>query len=432
MKKFLFCLLLCVYFVEVVHAEQIILKDGTIFVGYVTNQYFGQDASCDIQFSSFTKTFPLTDMVGSDSSVRMEVSAVDQKWIDWATNNGKLETVGKQQYLTLSTITFSGLSQRQYYILERGTKYIKCHTISDGSVRIKTADIHCIVKEMRQNTLLTDMDDVVKTDKNAYVGVILEQYPGVQLKIWNKKDKQVHVLNYSEIKSIGKEPFNEDYSIWAQTKYLDRITTNNGSTEYGLIIENGLGSGYNMIFASRNEESYTTMQYSYKDIISISRKENEDFRPEYDVLLEDGESRIQRDSTLNYAVIQKYQYVGPFQVYYVAPQDTVGVQHVKNKHVTIETSLEGIKDVYIFAATKREALSASKDKTYLLTYTLEDLFASDIPYDYSISINGTAKLEFDVHFPAYYFVYLRGLDKCWLFKYDEDNIHDSNEVEVSL
>lgn len=403
----------------IVRAEQIILKDGSTYIGYVTNQYFGKDASCEIHFSSFTKTFPLSDMVGTDSSVRMEISSVDQKWIDWAASNGKLETIGRQQYLTLSNITFAGLSQRQYFVLERGTKYIRCHTISDGTTTIKSADIHCIIKDMRQNTLLTDMDDVVKTDNNTYYGVILEQYPGVQLKIWDRKSNQILVLNYSEIKSIGKEPFNKDYSMWSQTRYLDRITTKNGSTDYGLIIENGLSSGYNMIFASRSDESYSTMQYSYQDIMSISRIENKDFSPKYDVLLEDGESRIQRDYPINYAVIQEYQYVGPFQVYYVEPKDTVGVQHVKDRHVTIETSLEGIKDVYIFAATEREALSSSKEKTVLLTYTFEDLFKSNIAYDYSVSINGTAKLEFDVPYPSYYFVYLRGLDKCWLFRYDE-------------
>ena len=79
--------------------------------------------------------------------------------------------------------------------------------------------------------------------------------------------------------------------------------------------------------------------------------------------------------------------------------------------------MEPISDVYVFKATLRNAQSG-KEVIELFTYTYEDLFNSKINVKHSVSINGTQKLLFTVPEPGVYFVYLRNLNKCWVFETD--------------
>lgn len=398
-------------------ADQITMKDGSIYEGYVSQQCLGRDSSV-ITFSRCIKTFPVSDISGGMDAVMYEVSELSPQMLEWAESNNKLETYGKKKFLPVTRMNINGFPANEFYILEHGTKYIKCFCIADGVAFVKSSEIHCIQKQMRNSTLLTDVDDIVKTEDKTFSGVILEQYPGKQMKIWNKKDNHIHVMNYNELKSVGKDRFNPDYPIWSQAKYLEKITTTKGESKFGLIMENGLDGNFNLIFATPDGDSYTTMQYSYKDVVSVSRMQNPDYKPLYDIILQPGESRINRDNPIAFAKVQQYQYTGPFQMYYVTPQDTVGMQHVRDRHVTIETNTDDIRDIYIFKATEREGKSpASKDPVMMLTYTYEDLFQSNIDYDFSISINGTSKIAFDVPEPGHYFVYLRKINKCWLFKY---------------
>lgn len=402
--------------------EIITLKDGTLIKGYISKQDF-TEGKAEISFSELTINVKVSDIL-NETNFKKDYDDLSDDWKAWSIANSKLVNEGGRKILRMTSMVIPGHDKNDYVILERGTKYLKCFTISDGIIERSVSDIYCIQKAERNPTLLTDVDDIVKTDTKSICGVILEQYPGVQIKIWDRNDGNVHIVNYNEIRSIGKAAFNTDYSLWEQTPYLDKLITENGKGEEGLIIENGLAGDVNLIFASPSGKGEMTQQYSYKDIKGISKSVNKDYKPLYDIILPEGESRINRDSVLTFATINEYQYMGPFQLYYLDNKEDSTAVTVNTKEIIIETNTSHVSDVYVFKGTKRTAtVTENKSQMELYTFTYADLFQSEIDVKKTITINGTTKLEFDVPDYGEYFVYLRKLDKCWFFKcYDPNQI----------
>lgn len=418
MNRFILSLIACAFIFSIstnAQNETITLKDGTLIKGYISKQDFAE-GKAEISYSEITMNVKVSDVL-NEVNIKKEYDELSDAWKAWAVQNKKLISEGGKKILRMSSMIVPGYSKNEYIILERGTKYMKCFTISEGVIERKVADIYCIQKPERNTTLLTDIDDIIKTDNKSIIGVILEQYPGIQVKIWDKNDGNIHIVNYNEIRSIGKIAFNSDYSIWEQSPYLDRLITENGIGEEGLIIENGLSGNINLVFATPDGKNEMTRQYSYKDIKGICKSINKNYKPLYDVILPEGESRINRDSVITFANIKEYQYVGPFQLYYLDSQDDSTAVAINTRNITIETNTPNISDVYVFKGTKRTAtITENKEHLELYTYTYADLFQSEIDVKKTITINGTTKLEFVVPEYGEYFVYLRKLNKCWFFK----------------
>ena len=428
MKRIISSLISCAFvccFNLMAQNETITLKDGTLIKGYISKQDFTK-GKAEISFSEITMNVKVSDIL-NEVNIKKDYDELSDAWKEWAVDNNKLINENGKKVLRMSSRVIPGHNRSDYVILERGTKTMRCFTISDGVIERPVADIYCIQKPGRVSTLLTDIDDIIKTDDRSITGVILEQYPNVQVKIWDKNDGTVHIVNYSEIRSIGKVAYNSDYSIWEQSPYLDRLITENGTGEEGLIIENGLSGDINLVFATPDGKGEMTRQYAYKDIKGISRSRNENYKPLYDIILPEGESRINRDSVITFVDVKEYNYVGPFQLYYIDSKADSSAVVVNTKHIVIETNTPNISDVYVFKGTRRSAkVAENKEQLELYTYTYADLFQSDIDVEKTITINGTTKLAFDLSDYGEYFVYLRKLNKCWFFK-----CYDPNQIVIA-
>lgn len=339
-------------------------------------------------------------------------------------------------------MTVKGQS-RDYYILVNGAKYLTAFTISEGTEPCKMSDIASIRKPERDNTLLTDIDDIVQTDNATYTGIILEQIPGVSFTVWNKSDHTVHRVDYADVRSVGKSRFNKDYSIWDQTPYLDRINLKNMTTENGLVIENGFGHDADVLFAEKNGNGMDTRQYKYEDIVSIERSRNPEYTPIYDIVMNEGESRINRDSTLLKVETIQLMSKDSSKFFVIDPEKMGLVAKVNTKDVFIETNTPGISDIYIAKALllknmpvsmlpskdkqdvqpseKKPKLNKKKDKAEktidLFGYTYTSLFESEIDAESITSINGTTKISFTLPEPGLYFIYLRRNGTCWAVDY---------------
>ena len=428
MKKLIFSVISCVLiccFNAVAQNETITLKDGTIIKGYISKQDF-TEGKVEISFSELTTNVKISEVL-NEVNFKKEYEELSDSWKAWADANNKLVNEGGKKILRMTSMVIPGHNKNDYVILERGTKSMKCFTISDGAIERAVTDVYCIQKNERNSTLLTDIDDIIKTDTKSITGVIMEQYPGIQVKIWDKNDGSVHIVNYNEIRSIGKSAYNSDYSIWEQSPYLERLITANGKGEEGIIIENGFTGDVNLVFATPDGKGEMTRQYAYKDIKGITKSINKDYRPLYDIILPEGESRINRDSVITFASIKEYQYMGPFQLYYLDSKEDSSAVVINTKKVFIETNTPDITDVYVFKGTKRTAtVTADKEQMELYTYTYADLFQSEIDVEKTVTINGTTKLEFTVPDFGEYFVYLRKHNKCWFFK-----CQDPNQIVIS-
>lgn len=420
--------------------QTITLKDGTVYEGYISNQDYTSGQG-KISYFRMTKTF-LSDDIQGKRTEKKEFGNLSKEWQDWAIENNKVETVGKDRFVSLTNMTVKGQS-RDYYILVNGAKYLTAFTISEGTEPCKMSDIASIRKPERDNTLLTDIDDIVQTDNATYTGIILEQIPGVSFTVWNKSDHTVHRVDYADVRSVGKSRFNKDYSIWDQTPYLDRINLKNMTTENGLVIENGFGHDADVLFAEKNGNGMDTRQYKYEDIVSIERSRNPEYTPIYDIVMNEGESRINRDSTLLKVETIQLMSKDSGKFFVIDPEKMGLVAKVNTKDVFIETNTPGISDIYIAKALllknmpvsmlpskdkqdvqpseKKLKVNKKKDKAEktidLYGYTYTSLFESEIDAESITSINGTTKISFTLPVPGLYFIYLRRNGTCWAVDY---------------
>ncbi|MCQ2181972.1 MAG: hypothetical protein MJY89_01000 [Bacteroidales bacterium] len=420
----------------------ITLTDGAVYGGFLSKQNYNT-GYVEINYSRMTKTIPIDDVMGRRTEKR-ELSSLSKEWQDWAIENNKVETVGKGKYLSLTTMTVKNQASRDYYVLISGDKYLTVFTISEGTEACRMSEIESIRKAERDNTLLTDVDDIIQTDNATYTGVLLEQIPGKSFTIWNKSDRSVHQIQYADVRSVGKSGFNQDYNIWKQTPYLERIQLKNRTTGNGLVIENGFGQDINFLFAEKNGDGMDTRQYRYSEIVAVERLRNPEYTPLYDIVLNEGESRINRDSTLMKVETIQLVKKDSSKFFVVDPSKMNLVANVATKDVFIETNTADVSDVYVAKAmilsnmpismvtpkdnneAQNEGKKLKKNKKNkeleetidLYGYTYTALFESDIDADVETSINGTTKISFTLPEPGIYFVYLRRIGTCWAIKYE--------------
>ena len=419
--------------------QTITMKDGTVYEGYISNQDY-RTGKGRISYSRMTRTIPVSD-IQSRTAERRNLDTFSPAWQSWAEENNKVEFEGKdKKYLSITRMAIKNQPVRDYYVLVSGSKYYTVFTISDGVDDCVMSDIASIRKKERENTLLTDVDDIVQTDGSTFTGVILEQIPGKSFTVWNKADKSVHHIDYGEVRSIGKARFNNDYSIWKQTPYLDKITLKNRTTGKGLIVENGFGEDITILFADKAGDGMDVRQYHYADILSVERFRNPDFEAIYDIVLDEGESRIGRDSVLVFADIKTLERKDA-KLFYLDPGKLSDIAPVKEKDIVIETNTDGIADIYIAKAVtmakvpvsvistdkksqpdskakKNKKKGAEPEETVdLLTYSYQTLFESNVDYTCETSINGTTKITFTLPEEGVWFVFLRKVGKCWVISY---------------
>ena len=400
--------------------ETIRMKDGTEYTGYISRQNYA-DGTGEITFTGVTRDIPLESILSRQIENR-ELEKLSPEWAAWAKSNGKLETLRDVSYLPITVMSVKGDVTRDYYILVSGSRSVRAVSLSGGVARINMGDIEYVRKPERCNTLLTDIDDVVQTETATYTGIIREQRPGELITIWNRADNSTHAIDYADIRSVGKAAFNAQYPIWEQAACLERLHfKNGGSTEPGLIMENGFGDDINLLFAVPLGQGSEVRQYKYDDLTGMDKVANPAYKPRYDIILAEGEARVNRDSVLKAAPILPLEQDGILRCFYLDPKDTVSVARVADAKVTIETHLSGTPQMYIAKAQELAVKPSAKPKKgepdiILQTFSYQSLFESDVDADCSVSINGTTKWEFTLPEPGLWFVYLRKKNICWVLE----------------
>lgn len=414
--------------------ETIRMKDGTEYTGYIARQNYA-DGTGEIAYSRVVKTIPLEDILSRQTENR-EVEKLSPEWLAWAKENGKLETLRDISYLPVTILAVKGDSTREYYILLNGSRSLQAFSISDGVAAIKMSDIEYVQKPERCSALLTDIDDVVQTELATFTGIIREQRPGELITVWNRADRSLHAIDYADIRSVGKAAFNPDYPIWEQSACLERLYfKKGGATEPGLVMENGFGEDINLLFAVPAGSGMDLRQYKYEDITAVEKIPNPGYKPRYDIILAEGEARVNRDSTLVAADILPLEQDGILRFFYLNPEKPEAVAQVADAKVCIETHMAGLADIYVAraqevtlpesafkalaAGAKPGKVKKDEPEVTLMTYTYQSLMESEVEIERSVSINGTVKLEFTLPEPGLWFVYIRKQKLCWALQLPE-------------
>lgn len=421
--------------------DRVVLKNQAVYEGYIANQIFGEKGvTYRINYSAFQKDFFLKNAHRQD--VEYKGDQIPDKWREWARKNNYLQIKGKEEVLTLSRISFPGEPTRDYYVLVDGTRAVRVYSIGSDYIDVSADSVQRLERSIRPSTLLTDLNDVVTTLSNTYVGIIINQHPGKQLQIWDRKSGKISVVDYQDIIGLRKEPLNPDYTLFEQAPYLERVAVKgtNNIVQDGVIIEQNMVKDTERTMKLSTKSGVYT--YKVKDVLSITKSPNPEYLPKYDIILEPGQTMVNRDSLLTFANILKLEKPGMLTTYYLDPQiipenepggkltgkhkkdvptKPLNIVPVREKQVVIETNTPDINDIYVMKANEQLAnLVPKKNPVKILCYTDSDLIRSTIKVEMETSINKTTRITFNLPEPGIYFVYLRGLDKSWVIEYKTD------------
>lgn len=426
LKQLLICaaVLLTISLQSMAQPGTITMKNGTEYKGYIAKQNFDKEATVTIKFTQMIINVDMTAQNGVVSeSVRL--SDLSKEWQKWVIDNGKAESNGSEKVVTLSTMSIQGYERMKYYVMERGSKYAKCITLTPGQAQCKMSDIYCSLKPLREATLLTDIDDIVATKFGTFVGVLLEQYPGKQMKIWDKKDKTIHIANSDEVLYVGKAVFNPELPMWCQTPVVERLRTKEGYySDYGLITR--YGNEITLVTKT------TTQLFQISDLLSLERIDNPDYAPVYDIFLAPNEVVLNRDKKLSFIDFDERTYSNTFSLYVLDSSKEKDLTPISDNKVTIETSMPDISDVYVVEAKRREITVSKKEKKQMWSYSFGDVFKSAIKVVQSKSMNGTTKIDFSLPSPGVYVVFVKSIGRTWVINYNPSVKASSSEGIVVI
>lgn len=393
--------------------ESIVLKDGTIYSGFIAEQLLkgSQSGKRTITYDAVTKRIP---RVAGMEIKQMKISeeACSPEWLAWAEEERVMDTENGQRYLVLHTLSVPGKSDVECFILSRSSDSFFCHVMEQSTTECQLQDIVRITKPVRNPALLTAVDDIIRVQTGmVYQGVITNQVFGSHYEIWNRSDNAVYTIRNDEVAAVGMKAFNPDYTLWQQTPYLQTIQTESQIFGPGFIIENTYATSRTpgtLTFLTKEGNMQVIINVS--DVKSIAKSINPDYAPVMDLILNQGETMLNRQVMLKYCplkdVSDKY-----FCVHFDSVRNTTPL--CKEHHVVIESKDENLTDAVVVPATKRVE-TQKRQKVKLLLFTYADLFKTTISPVISKSINGTTKIEFDVPTDGAYFVFLRKSRQAWL------------------
>lgn len=266
--------------------------------------------------------------------------------------------------------------------------------VSEDLYEIPWRDVSYIEKEDRSDLLLSGTkSEVVLKDGKSYLGFIKEIHPGLKIKLKDDNDK-LHVLNYSDIKTISTIKINTNQSIKEQCYFMDRIVLKNDKVIDGFIVLQNVGK--TMVVNCADGD----IEILLGDVLKLQKLSNEDYAPIYDIVLQPGQY-VYRDMDV------KFQNIIPTQahIYIVNTEGDVLDANV-GQNVSIYANLidktTEMKVVKTTSITENASLFGSK-KNHYETFKMEDFAVSNIVVEKSMPTKaGTTKLTFIPNETGYY------------------------------
>lgn len=385
--------------------ESVMLNDGSILKGYISQQRPGEDFTF---MSEEAVMFTSGKDIISIEAKEKNINDLSPEWKMWAEKNNTLKGSGENRTLTLHDITFKNNHTVEVRLLEKG-ETVKYLELSPRSYSFKWDALKVIIKEKRTPLMLTGVIDFVElTNNQVHEGQIVEQIPGKSIKIL-KSDGLVEAIDLLSVIKTKIIKLNPYQNLFEQVPLLDIIQLNNGKEIKGLIVERNI--------ADREEDCFLTVQYeddAKEKILTKAVKEyrripNVNYKPEWDILLQEGEILI------NNIVARKIELNDMKQVGFSIPDNSPKIVIDKGfltQGIIVNANLaEKDQDKNIFVIETRQYQWT--EKTSVTGFTFMDII---YPSTIERSINNMTKLVFRVEKQGLYVLYLKDQKKAVLFE----------------
>lgn len=397
------------------------LTDGSVLTGYISRQKpgeaitFASDSAVVILGASAADTLP-SRRVRSIVDHRIRLADLPAAWRSWAARHAE-SVVGRgdDAALLLSDIVLCDDSTiGQVRILERGAK-VKYLELAPNSYTLTMDRIAVIKADRRPRELLSGVDRRYKLRSGMeYEGQYVEEVPGKTLSLY-QRDGVIRVFARDEVLRDNRVKINPDLSLFEQSSLVDIVQLRDGSSRRGIIIERNysdsdtITSDYLLIQSERGEIHSVDLA----DVVEYRKERNPSYRRVTDVLLAEGESRINRmrvtartAQDLSAVIIVDTDSVGV-----VVPACDPETEIVLESHPADASSATGMKLLQVRSYYDR------KEKRTVRGFTYEDLVKEAIsPRESTTSINGTQRCVYAVSREGLYAFYDPGTRRTLLFE----------------
>lgn len=381
--------------------QKLFLKNGSELEGYISMQRPGENFT-------FTTERAIIHMADTNvqSIVPQEISIKDlsAEWVKWAEQNDAFIGIGDNRKLLLNDIiTKNNTTIKRVRILERGAK-IKYLEIGNNNYSLNWNAIALIKIEKRPKTALSGIDRTYKTiDGREFTGQYVEEVPGQTLSLYRETDEVVEVFKTTDVVKYSMHKINPKQTIFEQSELLDIIRLKNGSLMKGIIIEQNFNDKQpSEAYLLLQMESGITQSIKLADIEEYRKETNQQYRPKFDILLNEGELVINRQPT-------NILYVKEQDNHILIPQDTclVSIKAQKGETlIVIETRFAPAKQTKSLDIVKVKEFATRKKKDSFRGFSFEDIVKNNIqPIRVETSINQTTRFEYNISEKGVYVIY---------------------------
>lgn len=384
--------------------QKIVLKDGTVFNGYIQSQ--STDGNMTVYTDNAIVSLKST-LVSNTIETEYTEADLDKAWIEWGKKNETFNIKNGTKTLTLSDInTKDGKQIRKVRILEKG-EVIKYLEVTPNRYNVNWSDVEAIRGIKRAKNALSGINRIHFTkDGHQYEGEFAEETDST-LSLYTSAGF-VQTLRTEDIVKYVFKPLNPKQDIFEQSPTLDIVKLQNNLEIVGVIIEqNYTEEKANTSYIFIKKQDGTIQSINISDIAEIRKKENEAYNPLFDILLKDGEIKINRNPvnfiTLkengNNLILEGITDIDKAEKNIVDIDDTGKAKIILEYRDDNSDSSERFKLVKI-------SKNGKKKKVTVYGFTYKSLLQSVSPVSDAVtSVNNTTKLEYQVKSPGYYALY---------------------------
>lgn len=395
-------LFMCTTHASAVVVQSIILKNGTVLNGYIQLQNANgyMTVSADSALICLSST-----MVENFFESNYNEHELDNVWIKWAEENDAFKTLNGKRVLTLTDIKLKdGRNISKVRIMEKG-EVVKCFQRQTELYTVKWNEVEAIRGYKRPKNALSGINRVHYTKDGRQIEGEFAEETDSTLSLYIA-DGMVHTLKIDDIVKYVLKPLNPTQDIFEQSPTLDILRLHNGTEIVGIVIEQNYiedkdVSNYFLI----KKQNGTIQSVNISDIAEVRKKENEGYKPLFDILLKNGEVMVNRNQVIYLMLAEKkglFLFDGIKDIEKadktVVNRDTHGTANIVLEYRDDAPMSSGhFKLVKVFN-------TVGKKQQYYFTY--KSLLKPLLPVaDATTSVNKTTKVEYNVKDAGYYALY---------------------------
>ncbi len=326
MKKIIVLVLSVFLFFQAsaVVVQKVYLKNGSVLNGYIQKQ----DKNDNITFRSESAIICVSGQNATTTERVYKISDLDKKWIEWAEENDAFNGIGDSRTLTLNEVIFNhsnsydsndsvavideqGVFENEFKIghpsvmkvrvLEKGLR-IKYLELTPNTYNFSWDDIESIKSDKRDKTALSGIDRIYQLKngqevRGQYAG---ESYNTLSLYTNNG---MVETFDIDNVVKYFYKPLNPNQDIIEQSDLVDVVRTKSNGTFRGIVVERNFAEGSNYLIIQ--QQTGASQMLKFTDIVEYTKEENPEFKPKFDILLDEGEVVINRVATDSVGVTKK-------------------------------------------------------------------------------------------------------------------------------